>query len=235
MRKLLFAAAALTGLTMAINDSAAGPITVSASYTSNGGPAVGLTMTPSNIAAGSGTYSSSGADTNFSVQVNGLHEPILLNPSFNSNTVEATLSAATGFPLVLTVVVTHFDVDPSDKGFLQTTLNSNILTGTVTPGGITDVHVEAFIDATNTGLTTTSLASLSTNAVLGETGPVETPLTFTAPFSQTVIYTATFNNPNVSLNASAQIVGTIPEPATLALFGTALLGFGLARARRRQA
>ena len=52
-------------------------------------------------------------------------------------------------------------------------------------------------------------------------------------FSQTVVITANFLGGGAIANASSQI--SVPEPATLGLFGAALLGLRFVRRRRNVA
>jgi hypothetical protein len=73
-----------------------------------------------------------------------------------------------------------------------------------------------------------------TGSCVQNLGPAFVP----AITSDSVHYVLTFNAPNESVNATIEIAGVgvpIPEPATLTLLGSALLGSGWLARRRRKA
>jgi hypothetical protein len=71
--------------------------------------------------------------------------------------------------------------------------------------------------------------------VPGPTSPATTTVTYTGPtgtFAFDLVYGECCGAPAV-LATSLPLVGNVPEPATLALLSAALIGFGVARRRRR--
>ena len=71
--------------------------------------------------------------------------------------------------------------------------------------------------------------------VPGPTAPAITTVTYTGPtgtFAFDLVYGECCGPPAV-LATSLPLVGNVPEPATLALLSAALIGFGVARRRRR--
>ena len=96
---------------------------------------------------------------------------------------------------------------------------SDILTFTYTGGGGSP---GAFGTATLTG---TFVSDLDPSSLVAPPGA--TLVSEGTPF--------TFNNTNITASATSDVEAAVPEPATVALLGGALVGFGVIRRRRNRA
>ena len=64
------------------------------------------------------------------------------------------------------------------------------------------------------------------------------PSSLVAPPGATLVSEGTpftFNNTNITASATSDVEAAVPEPATVALLGGALVGFGVIRRRRNRA
>jgi hypothetical protein len=145
----------------------------------------------------------------------------------NSNSLNTSSSGAG----VLNVFVTAQGLSsPLGHSSLLSAFAVNDLTG-----NITSVKEQTFFDAGNGLFTTTTPLSSATFNAIGTSSPSGVPETLTSPFSVTEEYTITAagtGNANLTIDLSADAV---PEPASLALLSSALIGLAWFRRRPKVA
>jgi hypothetical protein len=152
--------------------------------------------------------------------ISGLGFPNLASPAFDTNSVNVS-SANAG---KLTIYITEQGL-PTPLGV------SNILSS-FTANGVTSgfsVTESTMIDPNDGLFTGTTLASATFTAIGTSDVVTQSPI-LTGPFSETTMYVITaigLGNVNDTID-----IADVPEPASMAIIGSGLLGLGALRRRR---
>jgi len=190
----------------------------------------GSPAAPSLVQSGSGYISFTGGFAGaFSFNIiSATGAPILDEPAFSTSSMD--VENVDGLSHVLNVFLTQTDITspPAGNSFLSS------FTSQTFSGGIVSVVEQTFIDPNNGLFDGTLLASQTFNG-LGSTSSVDSAPALDGTYSETVEYTITTNglgrvNDTINIDAAPQAV---PEPSTLALFATALLGLAALAATKR--
>jgi hypothetical protein len=157
--------------------------------------------------------------------------PLFAVPYLDLSTFDVTTSLTSSATLTIKLTEINLTLPPTSP----TPVNS-FFTGIL--NGVTSETISSYYDTSNTAYGTADALGTTTFTSAGSSSTNESgTISAKGPFSETEIIVATFGPTSGgadSLNSSALITSSAPEPISMGIVGCGLFGIGLFGARRRK-